>query len=1252
MIITFSITGIDVNHRDIILYGVTEKWERVIAKDSSYIPYFLVDLEEGADVDGLIYQINGLIVKSRGTENKVVRTTKISKNLLGNKKIFLKVECSNSIGLKQISRFTRDFSGVLGTLEHDVRYDYKYLFDKKITLLSSVTVTGKSLIAPEGVEYSIDIQSIKDNVGEITNYPLICFDIETYNPGGVSNVETDPVVMISYAMSNGKKGVLTWKESNQKFVKSFKTEKEMIQKFVKILQEEKPAFIIAYNSDNFDFPYLRERARKNKVKLNIGWDNSAMKFVRVGAGFSAKVKGVTHLDLYPFIRTTMSTFLKTDVFTLNAVCQELLGKGKEDYDVKNLRTAWDSGKINKPLKYSLQDSVVTLELAQKVLPLMFEMTRIVGLPIFDVCRMSYSRLVEAYLMKESRRFNEIIPRRASSIDVTERFSHTFKGGFVYEPTPGFFENIAVFDFTSLYPTIIVTHNICLTTLNAKGKDVHVSPKIEGKQFRFAKRPIGFIPTLIKGLVDRRKNVKKILKTLKKNDLDYAILNARQNAIKILANAMYGYLGFPRSRWYSNECAASITAWGRKYITDVIKRAEIAGLKVLYGDSLPYDRRIFVKNKKGNIRLVKIGEFVDKHLNTEAKNYKTLSFKNNRIVFSSISKAIRHKYDEKEKGKLLEIITKHGKTVVTPQHSVYKTNNGKLMICDAKSLRVGDKLISLTNLEIKTKYRKGYVFDLLKFDFKEYNRTIRVYKDNLVFQYKKGNCPYCNKNVILSNHVFAKHKGRRITIAEGLRKEYNWIGGDNAAHGKIPRFWTLTKELSWILGFYCAEGSVSEGKKSLLSFGNQNIQYINKLKTYFDKVLHSDLKIIKSLDKRTNKFMYYFRVQRLPIVPLFKYIFCLGKGSENKKVPWFIFNSENEIKEEFINGYLAGDGNKKKDKRYKTKFIQFSTKSKELAIGIHFLLKTLKHGKNYFGKTIEHISWKYRKDKPKVSNLRLQSVKSVNQGKNYCLTEIKSIKKIGLKSSYVYDLEVKGVHNFIDAEGLILVHNTDSCFFLLPSPSINEAKKFVKSVNANLPGIMELKFEGFFKTGLFVSKKSNKKGAKKKYALCDDNNELMIKGFEFVRRDWSVIAKELQLKTLKLILTKKDFKAALKLLQDTVKKVRTGKIPLEQFVIKTRMTKSIKSYTSVGPHVRAAMRASKNEEIMVGSMIHFVVTKGKGRIGDRAYTLNSAREKNLTPDYDYYINNQILPSVKPILYAIGFKPEEVELKEQKTLAKFI
>ena len=135
--------------------------------------------------------------------------------------------------------------------------------------------------------------------------------------------------------------------------------------------------------------------------------------------------------------------------------------------------------------------------------------------------------------------------------------------------------------------------------------------------------------------------------------------------------------------------------------------------------------------------------------------------------------------------------------------------------------------------------------------------------------------------------------------------------------------------------------------------------------------------------------------------------------------------------------------------------------------------------------------------------------------------------------------------------------------------------FMKKVNAGLPGNMELELEGFYKRGVFVAKKVAKdedaKGAKKKYAMIDGEGNIKIRGFELVRRDWSDIAKKTQRSVLEAILKDGSKEKAVRIVKETVDRLRAGEVPLEELVIHTQLKKSIGSYEVKSPRGGEARR---------------------------------------------------------------------------------
>jgi len=141
----------------------------------------------------------------------------------------------------------------------------------------------------------------------------------------------------------------------------------------------------------------------------------------------------------------------------------------------------------------------------------------------------------------------------------------------------------VFDYKSMYPSIIISHNIDPYSLNCdccSKEEAHVSPQ----GHKFCAKVKGLIPTTLEEIVDARRALQAQMKGLPKDSVDYKQLYSRQWALKILANSYYGMLSYARARWYSRECGESVTAWARHYIKQTMEEAEKAGFKVLYGDT--------------------------------------------------------------------------------------------------------------------------------------------------------------------------------------------------------------------------------------------------------------------------------------------------------------------------------------------------------------------------------------------------------------------------------------------------------------------------------------------------------------------------------------------------------------------------------------------------------------------------------------------------------------------------------------------
>ncbi|BDZ69910.1 DNA-directed DNA polymerase [Methanobacterium petrolearium] len=551
----------------------------VIVLDKGFKPYIYVvphDLDKCQEQ--IIEELN------------IPQVEKVKMKDLGQEKDFIKVTLNHPQDVPKLRDKIRDLSEVKDIREHDIPFYRRYLIDKRLFPMAEVEVQG-NVINP----HEMDIQDVPANTstcvmeleGEIfpvsSEFPdlnILSLDIEVYNPKGMPNSETDPIIMISLSSNQGLQKVLSTAESPLNFVETLDDEAAMLKRFVDIVEEENPDLLIGYNSDNFDFPYIRDRASLLDVPLKLGTDGSSLKFMKRGFANAALVKGRVHVDIYLIMRR----YLHLDRYTLERVYLELFGKEKHDIPGDEIHEYWTAGgkKLERLFRYSLDDAVTVTEIGEKMLPLTQELTRIVGQPFFDVARMTTGQMVEWYLIRKAYEQGEVVPNKPSSSQYSNRRGKRATGGYVKDPVKGLHENIVYFDFRSLYPSIIISKNVSPDTLvnECESGKCHVSPE---RGYMFLKEPTGFVPSIIGNILNERVRLKTMMKE-SEDEKEKKILNVQQEALKRLANSMYGVYGYSRFRWYRLECADAITAWGRAYIKKTMAQAEEFGFKPVYADT--------------------------------------------------------------------------------------------------------------------------------------------------------------------------------------------------------------------------------------------------------------------------------------------------------------------------------------------------------------------------------------------------------------------------------------------------------------------------------------------------------------------------------------------------------------------------------------------------------------------------------------------------------------------------------------------
>ncbi|MFH1889636.1 MAG: DNA-directed DNA polymerase [Nanoarchaeota archaeon] len=576
-------------------------------------------------INSLIEKIKKIQLDIKGRKTKVENVEIHEKKFLGRSVKALKIFATNYKDLHGIAS-ELDFKEIECRRGHDLGFVTHYIIEKKISPLNWYEISGEFAGAEfQGIE-NLDVDSciVLESSKEIPlekapNFKpkVLSYDIET---DGIKIGEGE-ILMVSLSGEKFKK-VITWKKSESvsnklagskkavlDYVEYVKDEAELIEKFVESVKKFSPDFLVGYFSDGFDLPYLRARAQKLGVPLALGIDGSQPRFSRSGVrgGFTAKISGVVHIDILKFIQTAYSQYMQSETLSLKEVSKEFLGDTKKDFKIEHSSKIQTSKHWEEYYEYCLQDSFLTLGLFEKMWQDLLGFTHVIQEPIFDISRNGMSSNVEDFLIHNLERFNEIPEKRPTHDEIgSRRQREKYVGAFVFEPIPGLYENISVFDFTSFWPSIIVTFNLSKSTLLKQKEKNSVEAEVLDKKVYFTKTP-GFFPELLKEIVLKRKQYKKELAQSKTQD---AIKKARSNAYKLLANASYGYMGFFGARYYCPEASGAATAISRRFIKETIDKIDHAGYKTIYSDT---DSIALLMNKRTESQVLKFLEKLNSDL---------------------------------------------------------------------------------------------------------------------------------------------------------------------------------------------------------------------------------------------------------------------------------------------------------------------------------------------------------------------------------------------------------------------------------------------------------------------------------------------------------------------------------------------------------------------------------------------------------------------------------------------------------------
>jgi DNA polymerase I len=486
--------------------------------------------------------------------------------------------------------------------ETDILFRNRFLIDRELHGMNWVSVEPSPDHSPDqkiSCDDVITASSIKETE-KLLIAPLkyLTFDIECLPIGGsMPTPETSPIIMLSVSFSPAYEGheaiVLVSKavEGVSGNVETFVNEAEMLNRFFEVFQQYDPDIVGGYNILDFDIPYIVDRVSilndpVSTVKPVTGRDGRLLSYRKIGTRTMVSMPGRVVVDALPLVRSQYS--LKR--YTLRNVAKELLEMEKLDIAPSEMEDHWnDSGeKILRFIDYAQRDSDLALELLIKLrlLDKYIAVAQVSGSLLQEVVDGGQTSMVDNLLLREYGKRDRVIPPKPSDDEVGFRnlSSEGLKGGEVLEPKKGLLENIVIMDYKSLYPTIMMAHNLCYTTVVEKDRPQGETIKPpSGGEFVPAEVFKGVMPAILENLLNRRSETKKRMKSASTEE-EHRVLDATQLALKILLNSFYGYSGYTRARLYSLPLANAVTSFGRENILNT--RSIINGKinKVILRDS--------------------------------------------------------------------------------------------------------------------------------------------------------------------------------------------------------------------------------------------------------------------------------------------------------------------------------------------------------------------------------------------------------------------------------------------------------------------------------------------------------------------------------------------------------------------------------------------------------------------------------------------------------------------------------------------
>ncbi len=520
---------------EVHLYAVLESGEPALVRDDRLAPYFFVRAQDAGAVGGAA-RVHPTTLATFANEPVARVEVNIPQDVpsLRARLAGAGVEC----------------------FEADLRFAYRYLIDAAIR--GAFTVDGPFETRP--------------GVGRVYHNPalapaefaprlrVLSFDIET-SPDGAH------LYSIASAGAGGER-VLIIKDRPVPGAEVVPDERTLLEQFLAHVRAADPDVLTGWNVCDFDLAVIQRACRQAGLRCVLGRNDDELALHR-DQSFTRESRAVlcgrVVLDGLALMR---GAFIRLEDYRLETAARMFAGRGKliagEDRGGE-IETAYRDDPAHLAA-YNLEDARLVLDILART-----------GLVELAVRRslttgMQLDRVSAAIASVDSLYLGALRARGRVAPSVRAPDSDTgIVGGLVLDSRPGLYRNILVFDFKSLYPSLIRTFNVDpLTQAPADAPADAVIRTPGGTAFR--RDQAGILPELVARLAEERAQARA------------AGDPVRAQATKILMNSLFGVLGSPASRLFSPAVANAITTAGQHVIRLAAAAVEARGHRVIYGDT--------------------------------------------------------------------------------------------------------------------------------------------------------------------------------------------------------------------------------------------------------------------------------------------------------------------------------------------------------------------------------------------------------------------------------------------------------------------------------------------------------------------------------------------------------------------------------------------------------------------------------------------------------------------------------------------